>query len=84
MPRRKHTTDVALLEDAPPSPAERQAEMERILKLLPGTLDPEKVALRARARDAHEFLWIHWMYRVCEVETYDGRHPTQQRKGEKE
>lgn len=83
MPEGESTRDT-LSDVALPSSAERQREIERILKLVPGTLDPEKVALRARAREAHELLWLRMVYRVCEVETFENPHPTQQRRGEKE
>jgi hypothetical protein len=59
-PRRKRSKPVkvayfkqkfALDETPPPPSAERQAEVERILHLKPGTLDPKRQAIRSDLRD---------------------------------
>ena len=84
MPPRQNSSPVPPSEEAPPSPAERQREMERVLKLLPGTLDPENVARRARAREAHVLLWLRMSYHVCQVEPFENLHLTSQTQGRKE
>jgi hypothetical protein len=59
-PRRKRSKPVkvayfkpkfTLYEPPPPPSAERQAEVERILHLKPGTLDPKRQAIRRDLRD---------------------------------
>jgi hypothetical protein len=70
MPRRKSTTDT-LSDVAPPSSAERRREIERILKLSPGELAPEKCARRQQALDAQQLHSLRQSYRVCGIDTFD-------------
>ena len=83
MPRRKSTRDI-LSDVAPPSSVERRREIERILKLSPGELAPEKCARRQQARDAQALQTLRESYRGRGIDTYDNLHRSQQRKGEKE
>ena len=82
MPRRKSTRDT-LSDVAPPSSVERRREIERILKLSPGELAPEKCARRQQARDAETLRTLRESYRARGIDTYDNLHRTQQRREKK-
>jgi len=84
MPRRKQTSPREPLDAVPPQPAERQAEIERILKLSPGELAPEKCARRQQALDAQQLRTLRESYRVCGVDTLDNSAVTRKHKGGKE
>jgi hypothetical protein len=84
MPHRKHSAARASEEYPPPLSAERQAEVEQILKLRPGDLSPERVALRAQVADARLRYSLRSSYHDSGIDTYNSPHPTQQRRGEKE
>jgi len=82
MPRRKSTRDT-LSDVAPPSSVERRREIERILKLSPGELAPEKCARRQQALDAQQLRTLRESYHARGIDTYDNPHRTQQRREKK-
>ena len=83
MPRRKSTRD-SLSDVAPPSSVERRREIERILKLSPGELAPEKCARRQQALDAEQLRTLRESYHAGGIDTLDHPAVTRKHKGEKE
>jgi len=71
VPVRRHAPDIQPSYSKFPSAAERQAEIERILDLLPGELAPERVARRARLREAQVEAAVRESYRACGIDTLD-------------
>jgi hypothetical protein len=70
MPRRKSTRYI-LSDVAPPSAEERRREIERILKLSPDELDPEKCARRQKLRDAEILRLLDQSLRAAGFDTLD-------------
>jgi hypothetical protein len=68
MPRRKSTRDI-LSDVAAPSSDERRREIERILKLSPGELDPGKRARRQKLRDAEISRLVDESLRAAGIDT---------------
>jgi hypothetical protein len=70
MPRRRSTRYI--LSDAePPGAEERRRELERILKLSPDELAPEKCAWRQRLRDAEICRLVGQSLRAAGFDTLD-------------
>jgi hypothetical protein len=81
MPRRKSTRYI--LSDAePPSAEERRRELERILKLAPGELAPERVARRQKLRDAEILRLLDQSLRAAGFDTLDRPGVVRKKDGE--
>jgi hypothetical protein len=70
MPRRRSTRHI--VSDAePPGAEERRREIERILKLSPRDLTPEKCAQRQRVHDRHILQMLEQSLRAAGFDTLD-------------
>jgi hypothetical protein len=83
MPRRRSTRHI--LSDAePPGAEERRRELERILKLAPGELAPDRVARRQRLRDREILQVLEQSLRAAGFDTLDHPVVTRKNQGDKE